>query len=346
MRAAVYRSNNDVRIEDMPVPAIGPSEVLVKVESSGICGSDVMEWYRAAKAPLVLGHEIAGEIAEAGPDADCWKAGERVVVSHHVPCNTCRYCLAGNHTVCHTLRTTNFDPGGFAQYVRVPAINVDRGMLPLPDELTFDEGTFAEPLGCVVRSQRIAGVEPGKSVLVLGSGIGGLLQIRLAAASGASKIFSTDISDYRLEAARRSGADLVMRAGDDVPGRVREANRGFLADVAVVCAGVEEAVYQAYESVDDGGTILLFAPAPPGPGLRLPLQELWRRQVTIASSYAADRQDLAIALELVRSGRVRVSDLITHRLPLDEAQEGFRLVSEASESLKVVLKPFAASASV
>ncbi|UCG81599.1 MAG: alcohol dehydrogenase catalytic domain-containing protein, partial [Desulfobacterales bacterium] len=158
MRVAMYYNNKDIRIEEMSVPSIGPGEVLVRIEASGICGSDVMEWYRIKRAPLVLGHEIAGEVVEVGEGVDRYKKGDRVVASHHVPCNTCRYCLSGHHTVCDTLRGTSFDPGGFAEYVRLPAINVDRGVYHVPNEVSFEEATFTEPLACVLRGQRILGL--------------------------------------------------------------------------------------------------------------------------------------------------------------------------------------------
>src|SRR5437899_4163289 len=157
MRAAMYYANDDVRIVELPKPRIGPGEILVRVKASGICGSDVMEWYRKPKAPLVLGHEIAAEVVELGAGVDAANVGDRVFVSHHVPCGSCRYCRAGHETVCDTLRTTNFDPGGFAEYVRVPAINVKHGLFPLPREISDDEGTFIEPLACVIRGQRLAG---------------------------------------------------------------------------------------------------------------------------------------------------------------------------------------------
>lgn len=221
MRVAVYYNNRDVRVEEAALPKIREDEILVKIEASGICGSDVMEWYRIKKAPLVLGHEIAGVVAEAGRRVSRFKSGDRVTVAHHVPCNTCRYCLAGNHSVCDTLRTTNFDPGGFAEYVRVPAINVDRGVFLLPDAMSFEDGTFSEPLGCVVRGLRAATMEAGKSVLVIGSGMAGLLQIKLAKALGAGKIIATDINDYRLNAAKRFGADYAFKAESDVPGMVK-----------------------------------------------------------------------------------------------------------------------------
>src|SRR3989304_8070506 len=133
MRVSVYYNNNDVRLEERPVPKIRDGELLIKVIASGICGSDVMEWYRIKKAPLVLGHEIAGDIVEVGKGIDKYKKGDRVFVSHHVSCNTCHYCLIGHTSACDTLRTTNFEPGGFAEYIRVPMINVDRGSFVAPE---------------------------------------------------------------------------------------------------------------------------------------------------------------------------------------------------------------------
>ncbi len=191
MRVAMYYRNSDVRLQEMPKPEIGPSEMLVKVIASGICGSDVMEWYRVKRAPLVLGHEIAGDIVQVGKDVSGFKKGQRVFVSHHVPCMTCRYCLAGHHSTCDSLRTTNFYPGGFAEYIRVPKANVELGTYALPKELTYDDGAFIEPLACVVRGFRLAGFRQGMTVLVLGSGIAGLLNIKLAKAMGAEKIIAT-----------------------------------------------------------------------------------------------------------------------------------------------------------
>jgi L-iditol 2-dehydrogenase len=260
MRVAMYYDNRDVRLEEMPTPQIGPGELLVKVMASGICGSDVMEWYRIKKAPLVLGHEIAGEIVKVGEGVERYQVGDRVFVSHHIPCNTCRYCLNGQHTVCETLHTTNYDPGGFAEYLRVPRLNVDRGVFLLPDEVSYEEGAFIEPLACVVRGQRVARLQPGQTVLVLGSGISGLLHLALACALGAGRIVATDINEYRLKAAQRLGAEVVIHAEEDVPARLRQANEGRLADLVIVCTGAFPAFLQALQSVDRGGTVLFFAP--------------------------------------------------------------------------------------
>jgi L-iditol 2-dehydrogenase len=335
----MYYNNQDVRLEEMPAPRIGPGELLVKVLASGICGSDVMEWYRIKKAPLVLGHEITGEIAEIGEGADCYHIGDRVFVSHHVPCNTCRYCLHGLHTVCETLHTTNYDPGGFAEYLRVPPLNVDRGVFLLPDEISFEDGTLIEPLACVVRGQRLARLLPGQTVLVLGSGISGLLHVAMARASGARCIIATDISEYRLHAAQRLGADYIIHAEEDVPVRLRQANNDRLADLVIVCTGAFPAFRQALQSVDRGGTVLFFAPTGPGMDLPVPVNEFWRNGITLMPSYGGSPLDICLAIDLIRARRVPVHEMITHRLGLAETVLGFHLVAEAGESIKVIIEP-------
>ena len=337
MRVAMYYNNSDVRLEEMPKPKIGPDEMLVKIVASGICGSDVMEWYRIKKAPIVLGHEIAGDIVEVGERVEKYKVGDRVFVSHHVPCNTCRFCLNGDHTACETLHTTNFDPGGFTEFVRVPSINVDRGIYPLPDSVSFEEGSFVEPLACVRRGQRLAGVRPDKTVLVLGAGISGMMHIALARASGCATVLATDINAWRVETARTFGASASTDARNDIPAWVREQNGGRGADIIFVCAGATAAFEQALKSVDRGGTVVSFAPPAPGVDIPVPLNDFWRNGVTIMPSYANDRRDAMEAIDLIASGAVPVDKMTTHRLPLDQAQEGFRLTAVAGDSLKVVL---------
>ncbi|HAG07985.1 MAG TPA: alcohol dehydrogenase [Desulfotomaculum sp.] len=360
MRVAMYYHNQDVRIEERPVPEISAGELLVRLEASGICGSDVMEWYRRPKAPLVLGHEIAGEIVAVGegvyskfevgnsrfeprtsplePQERRFKEGDRVAIAHHVPCNTCYYCLNGRHTACHTLRQTKLDPGGFAEFVRVPAINVDRGVFMLPDSISFEEATFVEPLACVLRGQRLARLQPGNSVLVMGSGMAGQIHIKLARALGAGSIIATDIIDYRLNMAHSSGADFTIQATQDLPPYIRQVNQGRLADLVVICTGAEGAINQALSSVEQGGTILLFAPANPGTTIPLPVNDFFWKGVTITTSYAGSPADYATALELIRAGNVPVKDLITHRLGLAETELGFKLVAEAKHSMKVIIE--------
>ncbi len=338
MRVGMYYNNQDVRVEEMPKPEIGYGELLLKVKACGICGSDVMEWYRIKKAPLVLGHEATGEIAQVGEGVKGYKSGDRVFVSHHVPCNTCRYCLNGHHTACETLHNTNFYPGGFSEYVRVPPLNVDRGVFILPKEVSFEEGTFIEPLACVIRAQRMAQFQPGQNVLILGGGISGLLHLLLARAIGAGRIIVTDINEYRLNFARDLGADAVIHASDDVPAKVREANDNRFAEHVVICASALSAFNQGLQSVDRAGTILCFAPTAPGVNLSVPVNDFWRNNIKIIHSYGSAALDTVMAIELLRAGRVPVRKMITHKFDLAHIGTGFKLTADAKESIKVVIE--------
>lgn len=338
MKVATYYNNKDIRLEEMPVPEISEDELLVKVMASGICGSDVMEWYRVKKAPRVLGHEVSGVIEKAGKSVKKFKKGDRVVVTHHVPCETCRFCEQGKETVCDTLRKTNFDPGGFSEYLRVPKINVEKGTFRLPKNISFEEGTFVEPLGCVVRGQRLADVRKDHVVLVLGSGISGLLHIKLAKAKGA-KVIATDINDFRMKFAKKAGADLVINAKELTPGKFAELNEDVLADCVIVSTGAVPAINQAFELVEAGGTILFFAPTEPGKEIQMPFNEMWFKGVTLTTTYAAVRKDLEEAIELIKKKKVSVKDMVTHRVSLAEIQKGFELVSKAEDSMKVIIEP-------
>lgn len=339
MKAAVYYTNSDVRIEERPMPKAGTGEIVVRIEASGICGSDVMEWYRIKKAPIVLGHEIAGVVEELGEGVTKFKLGDRVTVAHHVPCNTCRHCLIGNQSVCETLRTTSFDPGGFCEFVRVPAINVDRGTFLLPDNVSFLAATFAEPLGCVVRGLNKAGFKPGMNVLVIGSGISGMLHIKLFKALGAGFIAATDIDEYRLSAAEKLGADMVMNGAFEEVAEEIEDKTGRLCDLVVLCAAPDSAIEQAIASVELGGGIIFFAPKEPGETYPMPLFDLWKNNINIYNTYASPPAETMTAIDLIANGRVTVEDMISHRLMIDETQKGFDLVAGAGESLKVIIEP-------
>jgi len=341
MRVAMYYNNRDIRLEEVPTPKISDGELLVKIMASGICGSDVMEWYRLHKAPLILGHEISGEVVEVGGGVENFQTGDRIVATHHVPCLTCHYCLRGHETMCETLLSgTHFDPGGFCEFVRLPAINVDRGTWKIPDTLSYDDASFVEPLACILRGQQTAGIKPGDSVLVLGSGLAGLLHISLAKASGAGFIGASDMSDFRLQAAVRFGASETFKANGDVAGQFKEKNRGRGADLVIVCTSATAAFEQAFAAVARGGTILFFAPTMDGVALPLSINDIfWRRDITFTTSYAGSPRDCRQALELIVHKRIPVAEMITHRLPLAEAGEGFRLTAEGGDSLKVVIHP-------
>jgi len=325
MKVAVYYSNNDIRIEERPKPVIKEGEILVRVKASGICGTDVMEWYRQKKAPRILGHEIAGEIAES--KSQKYKAGQKVFVSHHVPCNKCKYCLEGNYTACEALHKGNYDPGGYSEFVRVPEANVNIGTYILPENVSCEEGAMIEPLACAVRGQIAIGVKKGQVVLILGSGVSGLLNILLAKLKGA-QVYATDIDKSRLDKAKEYGADRIINAKEQL---------AIKADRIIICTGALSATAQAFDCIDRKGIIQFFAI--PNKNIEIPVEDFWRNEITVTSTYGAAPVDLEEALRLIKDKKVNVKDMITHILPLSEIQKGFKIVLDAKDSLKVVLRP-------
>ncbi len=344
MRAAFYYDINDVRVHEMPAPKIGAGELLVKVYACGICGSDVMAEYRKPKVDasiagtgrgLVLGHEIAGEVVESNDLR--YRQGNRVAVAHHVPCGECDYCWDDHETACDMLHATNVEPGGFAEYIRVPKINAEKGVFLLPD-MSYEEATFIEPLGCVVRGQRKIDVRDYDSMLILGSGISGLLHLKLAKAQNPErKVYMTDIDEYRRDAAMSMGADAVLDARENVYEWLHDLNKKG-AERVIVCAGAQSAANQAIQCVDRGGAVLYFAG--PQKGLALPVDfRIWRGDVTIKTSYAAAPSDMEKSLHLIATEYVNVNDMITHLLPLEETQRGFELTAKPEKSIKVIIQP-------
>ncbi len=339
MLVAVYYNNRDIRIQEMPKPEIASDEILVKVMACGICGSDVIEWYRVPKAPRVLGHEATGIIEKTGEEVTQYNVEDRVFVSHHVPCNKCQYCLKGHHTACETLHTTNYYPGGFSQYIRVPKINVEYGVYKLPSDMSYHEGTFIEPLACAIRGQRLAAIRKEDTLLVIGSGISGILHIQLAKLKGVQRIVAADINPYRLKLAEKFGAHHTINAKENLPQKLKEINEGKPADQVVICTGAKQAALTSLECVDKGGTILFFAVPDPTVKIPVPITQFWRNEITMKTSYGAAPRDLEESLEILAQKKVNVTDMITHKLSLQQTAEGFRLVADAGESLKVIIEP-------
>ena len=339
MLVAVYYSNKDVRIQEISKPEITADELLVKVMACGICGSDVTEWYRIPKAPRVLGHEATGLVEETGEKVAQYKPGDRVFVSHHVPCNKCQYCIKGHHTACETLHTTNYYPGGFSQYLRVPKLNVEYGMYRLPSDMSYEEGTFIEPLACVVRGQRLADIRKDETLLIIGSGISGILHIQLAKVKEIQRIVAVDINPHRLKLAEKFGAHHTLNARENLPQKLREMNGGKPANKVIICTGATEAALTAFECVDKGGTIMFFAVPEPTVKIPVSMNQFWRNEITIKTSYGAAPNDLEASLRILSEKKINVTDMITHRLSLQQAAEGFRLVADAGESLKVIIEP-------
>lgn len=309
--------------------------MLVKVHACGICGSDIVEWYRLPRAPLVQGHEIGAEVVAAGEEVGRYKPGDRVFIPPKIPCGNCFYCANGHYPQCTQIKERL--PGGFAEYILVPEIFVRQGTYPLPEGITYDQSTFIEPLACAVRAQRLAGVKKDNSVLVMGCGMSGLLHVKLAAARGC-KVIAVDVNRMKLDVAARTGAASVIDGADDVAERLSR-EQGRKADTVLLCSSARQAVAQAWRCVDKGGTIVLFAVPGPEEKVVVPVNDYWMKEITILTSYYCGPPDIAEAMNLIESGDVIVDDLITHWLPLREIVKGFALVSDGRESIKVIIRP-------
>lgn len=334
MKSGFYYGHADVRVEQRPVPAIGPSEVLAAVHACGICGSDTMRWYREPEAkrrgPLNTGHEIAGQIVAVGAQVPGYKTGDRVVITHHFPCLKCTACLDGNETACDAMHTKHIEPGGFAQYVRILESGISNGLYRFPDTMSYDEASFVEPLACVVRAMRKIMPIRDRSALVLGSGLAGLLHIKLLRALGAGRIIAADMNQERLDAAVRCGASEGVLASGKLPS----------ADRVILCTGAPAAATQALECINRGGQIMFFAADGPDKTLEIPLTRFWIAQPAVLFSYGAAPRDMVEALDWIATGRVQVNDLVTHRFPLEGLRDAFDLASNPREnSLKVILQP-------
>jgi L-iditol 2-dehydrogenase len=335
MRVAYWYNNKDIRIEEVPTPVPGPSEMLVKIISCGICGSDIVEWYRLPRAPLVQGHEIGAEVVAAGYSVNRYKLGDRVFIAPKVPCMRCFYCENGHYPQCSEVKVRL--PGGFAEYILVPEILVENGTYLLPENISYDQSTFIEPLACVVRAQRQARVKKGQSVMVIGCGMSGLLNVKLAKAKGC-KVIASDINKVKLEFALRIGADVIIDAANNVS-EVLVAENGKKADIVFLCTSADSAVEQAWKCVDKGGVIVLFAVPEPDKKVVVPINDFWMKEITIITSYYCGPPDIIEAMKLIESRDIIVDDLITHQLPLTDIVKGFQLVSDGRESIKVIIKP-------
>jgi L-iditol 2-dehydrogenase len=337
MKAVSVQGDGSVAAVDVPEPVIGPGEALLQTRVSGICGSDLLDWYVRRKAGTVLGHEVAGVIRAVGPGVTDFAIGDRVAPHHHAPCLACPTCAVGRYVHCETWRRSRLEPGGMAELVRIPAGNLAQDTLKIPDAVTDEEASFVEPLATVVKALRRASFSRGQSLLVVGLGPAGQLAIRLARALGASKVAGADRVPSRLAAAAESGADATIDVSREAleNGARRVAPRGF--DVVFVSPGKREVVAEAFEAAAPGGTLLLFTMAPPGELWPVDLFELYFREVTVLPSYSCGPDDTREALERIARRQVRVTDLVSHRYPIVRAEEAFARARALEGVMKVAI---------
>jgi L-iditol 2-dehydrogenase len=326
-------------VVEVPRPHAGPGEIVVRMELCGVCGSDVMEWYLTPRAPLTPGHEPVGEVVEVGAGVDHLSVGQRVFIHHHVPCLVCSRCRRGNWSTCPRFKQTRLDPGGMAEYVRVPAPNVELDVLPLPDDVPTETAVLIEPVACAVRAVARARVQPGDRVAIVGAGVNGILLTQLCRLAGASRIIVSEPIAVRRNRMPSYGADAVIDpSAGSAAEQLADANDGRLADIVFVGPSGLGPLQAGLELLEPGGYLMLFAPCAPGVQLPIEPHRLWFQEHTIGASYSAGPHETRIALDYLRSGRVRGPELITHRFPMGRAVEAFQMTANPGDGLKAVIE--------
>jgi L-iditol 2-dehydrogenase len=345
MRAGVYREKGEVRVEEVPVPEVGPHEVLIKVAACGICGTDIKKIFqRYVEPPQILGHELAGTVVAVGRGVTKFAPGDRVMSFHHTPCGTCFYCEKRSFSQCKQYKTTGltagFTPngGGFAQYVKAMPWVAERGIVPLPDNVSFQEATFIEPINTIVKAVQKARVAPGENVLVLGCGPIGLQLLMVAKLEGALLYTSDPIPQRRTKSLTLGAIESFDPTSGRLVDEVRSRTDGRGADAVLVAVAHPSVVTDALAAARPGGRVLLFAANDPVTKIEFPASAVGIDEKEILGSYSAavDIQDSAA--ELVLAKKLPVMEIVTHRFPLDRIQEALELAARpTAESLKVLI---------
>lgn len=335
MKALRYYSGGVVRAEEVPIPEIDEDEVLVKTEACGICSSDILDWYRGPKAPSFFGHEAVGRVTRVGRKVSEFTVGERVFVHHHVPCMVCRYCKKGDYSMCDAFRKSSIDPGGFAEYIRVPGENVRKGLIRIPEVLSTIEATFIEPLACCIQAVQRASLRIGERVAIFGAGFNGLLLAILSREFGAASVVVIEPNVHRRKIAWSLGVvDRVDASGEVLQLLKKEWG---LADVVFVTPPFPSVINDAMEIADKGGTILIYAPSPPGSELSVDIFRLYFSHLTIKTSYSASPLDTRLALSLLLRRRGVFQQIPVVQYPFLEFEKAFRDFREDSRIIKAVL---------
>ncbi len=338
MRAAVQYAIDDVRIENVPVPEIGPGEMLLKTRACGLCGGETMAWYKTE--PKVLGHEPVAEVVEIGAGVNDYKIGDRVFVNHHVGRVDSHLSRRGHFTRDPFYKTMRLDPGGVCDYFRVTAQHLAMDTHVLSDSITDEEAVTIEPWSCVLSGLKVSHIQPGDTVAVVGAGFMGLGFVHLAPLFGAGKVIALDFSDWRLDKARHFGATHTINPKtEDAVAAMRDINKGRLADTVIVIAPVASAWQQAMDLVEVGGCLHLGAPLPPGDEWVRDGNRAYFDQITVTSRYSSDHTDTYSYIRLLEAGRIKAKDAISHRFALENSAEAFQLLVRADESMKIVVYP-------
>ena len=342
MKGAIVKTNSQVEIKNFEIPELSPNDILVKMQTCGICGSDVEKVFGKYGQPsMKLGHEPAGIISQIGKNVKNFKIGDRVFTHHHVACYSpeCHECSHGNETMCKEYYKSNLDPCGLAEEYVVPGWNVlHGGILKIPDNMTFEEAAMIEPLACCIRAWSKFNYKKNDSIAILGVGPTGMMHALLAKNAELSNIFCIDINDFRLGFAKKFGVKTIRSDNNLLPKIILDSTDQRGVDVVIVATGNLKALSQAIDLVRKGGTIVMFGVPNKGEKIEIDMSIVYSKEISIVTTYAASDKDTVNALELISSGRIDVKLLITHRYSLIDSQKAFEHAKSGDQSMKIIIE--------
>lgn len=339
MQACLIDDNGRVGVEEVPIPALRPGEVLVKLVTAGICGTDIEKAHGGYGPGGILGHEVSGTIERLAQGVTGLTVGQRVLAHHHVPCYNCEYCLRGDHTMCDLFKKMNFDPCGLAEYFRVPEANVARGaVIPLPLSISFEEAAIIEPTACCVRALNKAAIKPGESAVVVGLGPTGLTQIQLLKKIGAASIIGADLLERRREMGRKLGASETVDPSSSDLSKLVTKLTDVGADLVIVSTGNPKAIQQGLAAVRKGGRLLLFGAPSQGSTIELDVGALFSRQISIITSYSCLESDIHHVIDLLLRGEIDLHSMITDWFTIRDAPEAIEYARTSRTAIKTMIR--------
>lgn len=341
MKASVCYKQNDLRTEDLPIPEISDNEVLIKMLACGLCGTDIQKIRGdSVNKPTVLGHEVVGEIVKKGKNVSKFEIGDRVITAIHVPCFTCHYCNKGHYTICEQFRTNNIDPGGFAEFIRIPKLHLNHLTHKVSNNVTDEEATLIEPIACCLHGLKQADIRPNDSVLIMGAGTIGILHAQLAKIKGANKVIVSDMSEFKLQKALNVGCDYAINIKEkNIIDEVNKITDGQGVDVIVIAAGVSSLVADAVNMVRRAGKIIVFSGFDKNKLVTLDVSRFFKDEISIIGTYSVTPYEFPEALDLLEKRKLNTKEMITHVYPLNKLSETIDISTNPEQPvLKVIIK--------